>query len=64
MSGVARGMVLWFSEEKGYGFIEDGTGELVLVHYTGIVGEGGEVEFVFAEDESRRRRAARVEAVG
>ena len=71
MSGVARGRVLWFSEEKGHGFIEDGTGELVLVHYTEIVGEGfrtleegGEVKFVFAEDESRRRRAARVEAVG
>lgn len=47
------------------------TGGLVLVHYTEIVGEGfrtleegGKVEFVSAEDESRRRRAARVEAVG
>ena len=71
MSGVARGRVEWFSEEKGFGFIEDEAGELVLVHYTEIAGEGfrmleegGEVEFEVAEGEGRRRQAARVEAVG
>ena len=51
--------------------IEDDSGEPVLVHYTEIVGdgfrtleEGGEVEFEVADDDGRRRRAARVEAVG
>jgi cold shock protein len=68
---LARGRVRWFSEEKGFGFIEDGSGEPVFVHYTEIVGdgfrtleEGGEVEFEVAEEEGRRRRAVRVEAVG
>jgi cold shock protein len=68
---VARGTVRWFSEEKGFGLIEDGSGEPVLVHYTEIVGEGfrtleegGEVEFEVADDDGRRRRAARVEAAG
>jgi CspA family cold shock protein len=68
---VARGRVRWFSEEKGFGFIEDDSGKPVLVHYTEIVGEGfrtleegGEVEFEVAQEEDRRRRAARVEAVG
>jgi len=71
VSGVARGRVRWFSEEKGYGFIEDEEGEALLVHYTEIVGEGfrtlkegGEVVFEVADGESGRKQAARVEAVG
>ncbi len=67
---MARGTVRWFSEEKGFGLIEDDSGEPVLVHYTEIVGEGfrtleegDEVEFEVADD-GRRRRAARVEAAG
>ena len=36
---MARGRVKWFSEEKGYGFIE-GEEEDFVVHYTEISGEG------------------------
>jgi cold shock protein len=69
---VARGRVKWFSEEKGYGFIEDEeSGEDFFVHYTEIVGEGfrtleegGEVEFEVVEGQRGRKQASRVEVVG
>ena len=71
MSGAARGKVRWFSEKKGYGFIEDDGGEALFVHFTEIVGEGfrtleegGEVVFEVAEREGERKQAVRVEAVG
>jgi CspA family cold shock protein len=67
---VARGRVKWFSEEKGYGFIE-GEEEDFLVHYTEIVGDGfrtleedSEVEFEVVEDRRGRTQAAGVEVVG
>ncbi|HZT91662.1 MAG TPA: cold-shock protein [Gaiellaceae bacterium] len=38
---MAEGTVKWFSNEKGYGFIERGNGEPdVFVHFTAINGEG------------------------
>jgi CspA family cold shock protein len=38
---LAEGTVKWFSNEKGYGFIERGNGEAdVFVHFSAIGGEG------------------------
>jgi cold shock protein len=38
---VAEGTVKWFSNEKGYGFIERGNGEAdVFVHFSAIGGDG------------------------
>jgi cold shock protein len=38
---MAQGTVKWFSEEKGYDFIEpDEGGADLFVHYTGIAGSG------------------------
>jgi CspA family cold shock protein len=37
---LAEGTVKWFSEKKGYGFIEQEGGPDVFVHHSGISGEG------------------------
>ncbi|MCB9481670.1 MAG: cold-shock protein [Desulfobacteraceae bacterium] len=37
---MANGIVKWFNESKGYGFIEQEQGADVFVHHTGIKMDG------------------------
>lgn len=52
MSNTVTGIVKWFDEAKGFGFIEQKSGPDVFAHFRSIVGdgfkaltEGQEVEF-------------------
>jgi len=55
------GVVKWFNDKKGYGFISRESGEDVFVHYSSISGdgfrslaEGERVEFTIKQDQKGR----------
>ncbi len=37
---MANGIVKWFSDKKGYGFIEQEDGQDVFVHYSAVTMDG------------------------
>jgi CspA family cold shock protein len=37
---MTQGIVKWFNDSKGFGFITASTGDDVFVHHSDIVGEG------------------------
>ena len=52
---MSTGFIKWYSDSKGFGFIEDGDGRSVFLHYSAIVdkghilAEGTEVNFDLVE---------------
>ena len=55
---MAEGIVKWFSEKKGYGFIEQDDGQDVFVHYSSMnspgfktLADGQRVSFDVEENE-------------
>jgi len=63
---VPVGRVKWFSDEKGFGFLEQDNGQDVFVHHTALkmdgfrsLSEGQEVEFDL-EQSDRGPRATNV----
>ena len=53
---MAEGIVKWFSEQKGYGFIQQEEGQDIFVHYSSInmpgfktLAEGEKVSFDLEE---------------
>ena len=66
---MPRGKVKWFNDSKGYGFIEQESGDDVFVHHSSIQGEGfktleegQDVEFDIEQD-AKGLKAVNVVAV-
>lgn len=64
---MAKGTVKWFDATKGFGFIEQDSGEDIFVHFSAIQGEGfktleeGEEVTFEIEDSDRGLQATNVE---
>lgn len=55
---MGQGKIKWFNSKKGFGFIEQETGEDVFVHYSAIemsgfrtLSEGEQVQFEIEEND-------------
>lgn len=66
---MPSGVVKWFNEKKGFGFISKEDGGDIFVHYSGIAGdgfkslrEGAAVEFEI-EDSDKGQRAVNVNII-
>lgn len=62
---MPKGVIKWFNEKKGFGFISSEDGTDVFVHYSGIHGdgfrtlvEGDKVEFEIEKGEKGPRAVA------
>ncbi len=67
---MPQGKVKWFNAGKGYGFIEQESGEDIFVHYSAIesegfksLNEGDAVEFEISEGENGKSQAVSVTIV-
>ena len=67
---MAQGTVKWFNAAKGYGFIEQESGEDIFVHYSAIVtdgfktlNEGEKVEFEINQGDNGKSQAVNVSKV-
>ena len=65
---MAQGIVRWFSNEIGYGFITQEGGDDLFVHYSEIkmdgyrtLNEGEAVKFEIGEGKNGKRQAINVE---
>jgi CspA family cold shock protein len=67
---LVKGTVKWFNPDKGYGFIEQESGDDIFVHFSAIqtdgfktLEEGQEVEFEITEGNQGKKQASNVRAI-